>query len=304
MRPILLSLLLLPGMAQAEPPRVVTDLPVIGSLVAQVMGDLGSPEVLLESGGDGHHYQLLPSQSRALQDAGLVVWMGPEMTPWLDRALESGSDATLLTLLEAPETRLREFADDKHGDEATEHEDHDEHGGADPHAWLDPANADAWLDLIAAALARQDPDNAATYAANAIAAQTNIAVLDARISDRLAPFADLDFGVAHDAYGYFTEHFGLRPAVAVALGDAAAPGAARLAAIRDRLSTGDLTCLFPEVQHDPKTIATLAEGTKIRIGAPLDPSGSSLTAGPTLYQSVIDNMATTLIDCLSQGQNG
>ena len=32
---------------QAEVPRVVTDIPPVHALVAQVMGDLGTPELLL-----------------------------------------------------------------------------------------------------------------------------------------------------------------------------------------------------------------------------------------------------------------
>ncbi|MBA4323571.1 MAG: zinc ABC transporter substrate-binding protein, partial [Rhodobacter sp.] len=75
--------------ALAEVPKVVTDIPPVHALVAQVMGDLGAPELLLGRGADEHDFQLKPSQAGAVADSDLVVWIGPELTPWLDNALDS-----------------------------------------------------------------------------------------------------------------------------------------------------------------------------------------------------------------------
>ena len=54
-RPALTALLLsaLASPSLAEVPKVVTDIPPVHSLVAQVMGDLGRPAGLLAQGGDG-----------------------------------------------------------------------------------------------------------------------------------------------------------------------------------------------------------------------------------------------------------
>ncbi|WP_430465133.1 zinc ABC transporter substrate-binding protein [Tabrizicola sp.] len=126
--------------ALAEVPRVVTDIPPVHSLVAQVMGDLGQPELLLEKGANAHSFQLRPSQAEGLQEAGLVVWIGPEMTPWLDRALAGVSEAKELRLLTAEGTFRQEFSaksghdhgtEEGHGDHAHDEAGHDEHGHDD-----------------------------------------------------------------------------------------------------------------------------------------------------------------------------
>ncbi|MDK2776005.1 MAG: zinc ABC transporter substrate-binding protein, partial [Tabrizicola sp.] len=52
--------------ALAEVPRVVTDIPPVHALVAQVMGELGQPELLLAKGADEHDFQLKPSQAGAV----------------------------------------------------------------------------------------------------------------------------------------------------------------------------------------------------------------------------------------------
>ena len=302
--------------AAAQVPRVITDIPPVQALVAQALGDLGQPVLLLDKGADAHSFQLRPSQAAALAEADLVVWIGPEMTPWLDRAVEGlATDVAQLRLLEAEGTHLRSFGEDPaedhddHADEAGHdhaaepaeedgHEHDHAHDGVDPHAWLDPANAQLWLGLIAAELARLDPANAATYQANAAQAQAEVAALDARLDAALAPVRDKPFAVFHDAYGYFADHYGLTIAGTVALGDAAPPGAAHLAELQ--ASLGSALCIFPETQHDPKMVETLAADTGLRIGGALDPEGAGLEPGPQVYGAILSGMADTLIACLDQ----
>ena len=114
----------------------------------------------------------------------------------------------------------------------------------------------------------------------------------------LAPVRDLPFVAFHDAYGYYTGHFGLTLAGTVALGDASTPGAQRLAGLRDLVEHDGAVCLFPEVGHDPALIAQLAEGTGVRIGGALDPAGTALDPGPQAYGALLTDMAQALADCL------
>ncbi|MDP4031381.1 MAG: zinc ABC transporter substrate-binding protein [Pseudorhodobacter sp.] len=270
--------------AMAEVPRVVTDFGPIQSLVAQVMGDLGAPMMLLPTGGDPHDFQLRPSQARTLAEADLVFWDGPELMPVLERAIASlGENGKAVALLHAGggTTRSFEGAD-----------------GIDPHAWLDPTNAEAWLGTIAAELALADPDNAASYAANAAAAQTAIQSLDAELATQLAPARDKPFVVFHDALGYFADHYGLRVAGAIELGDASTPGAAHLSAIRGLVADAGVVCVFPEAGRDPKFIAAVTDGSDVRIGAGQDVAGITLQPGPELYAGLMRGLANTLADCL------
>jgi zinc transport system substrate-binding protein len=295
--------------ALAEVPAVVTDIPPVHALVAQVMGDLGTPELLLAKGADEHDFQLKPSQAGAVADADLVVWIGPELTPWLDSAMDSRPEgAAALALLDAEGTVRRAYGDDHghedhaeegHSDEGHAEDGHDEHdhGSEDPHAWLDPGNAQVWLGLISVELGRLDPENAAAYAANAEKAGREIAALDAELAALLAPVKDKPVVTFHDAYGYFVDHYGLTYAGSIALGDASSPGAARLSELRGELEAGGAVCLFPEVQHDPALVEQLAEGTLVRIGGALDPVGSSLEAGPGAYAALLGGIAQTIADC-------
>lgn len=305
-----LTLATQPLAAQAEVPDVVTDIPPVHALVAQVMGTLGSPVLLLEKGADEHDFQLRPSQMQSIADADTVIWIGPELTPWLDRAMVD-STAVSLPLLDAQETQTQPYPagqSEEEGDHADHADDTDAttdaahnhaHDGTDPHAWMNPANAAIWLDLIAADLSTLDPEHAATYAANATTAKARIAQMDAEIGAQLAPIKDKPFVSFHAAYGYFVAHYGLAHHGSLALGDATTPGAARLTQLQAKLKSGAYTCAFPEVQHDPALLTQLMEGSATKLGAPLDPVGSSLPFGPDAYDTLMRNIAKTLADCLN-----
>lgn len=342
--PVIFPALLAATAAQAEVPSVMTDLPAIHSLTAQVMGDLGTPAILLEKGADAHHFQLRPSQARGLTDADLVVWVGPEMTPWLARAIEGVKPkGEILELIHLDVTHRQNFGDMADDHEAHEHEaehdhdhdkaeapeadhdhdaeakdahdhaaeakdehaghDHDEHDhkheGLDPHAWLTPENGEAWLKVIAAELSHIDPENAATYAANADAALENLHQTEAKVREILAPVGDAPVMVFHQAYGYYANHFGLNVAGSIALGDAAAPGAKRLAEMREILEHAGAVCVFPEAQHDPAYVQTIVDGTGVHVGQQLDPSGTSLDYGPGLYDALLTGIAQSVADCVT-----
>lgn len=297
--------------AFAEVPLVVTDISPVHALVAEVMVDLGQPTLLLSRGADEHDFQLKPSQAADVAGSGLVVWVGPELTPWLDSAMGNRPEgAPALALLDAEGTVTRAYTG-KDGDQAEEeghddtaeghdHEGHS-HDGTDPHAWLDPQNGQVWLGLIAAELSRLDPENAAVYATNATAASDRIATMDAEIKALLAPVQGKPLVTFHAAYGYFGEHYGLTFAGSIALGDAASPGAQRLNELRTTMEAGDVLCIFPEVQHDPALVIQMAEGTGARIGGALDPVGSTLEPGPGAYAALLRGIAGTLADCVAEG---
>ena len=67
------------------------------------------------------------------------------------------------------------------------------------------------------------------------------------------------------------------------------------------LARDAVVCAFPEPNHDPRPIQRLVEGTPVKLGAALDPEGSTLTFSADLYQKMIRGMADTMLNCLSQG---
>lgn len=312
---MLVALFFMGRTASAEPPRVVTDIAAVDSLVAQVMAGLGSPELLMDHGASPHAYRLRPSQAQALERADVVVFVSSGLTPWLGEAAKSlAPGARRIELMELEGVERRETreaavfgpepaepAEEEPGHDGDDREaGADDHGGLDPHGWLLPENAVIWLLAIAEALAEADPENAETYRSNATAAQMRIRETMAQVSQDLAPYAAARFVVFHDAYQYFEEATGLRAEGAIALSDASAPGAARVAAIRDAVQGGGISCVFAEPQFNLDLARTVIEGSGARLGV-LDPMGSGIEPGEGFYGAFLRYMGTTMAECFDGG---
>jgi zinc transport system substrate-binding protein len=305
MRRLLLSVALLPLPALAEVPKVVTDIAPIHSLVARVMDGVGTPDLLVDGASDPHAFQLKPSQAAALQDAQLIVWIGPDMTPWLDRVVDGLADPSAsLILMEVDGLTEREPMFGEHeekgheGEEHAEEEGHDEHhhGEHDPHIWLDPMNAGAIVRAVAARLSELDPDNAAAYAANAAAAEGELAALDGELKAKLDPVKARPIIVFHDAYTHFADHFGLTIAGALAEGDAADPGAEQVAELRAMIEANQVECVFTEALHSDKLITTLTDDLAVPVGR-LDPEGTTLQPGASVYPEMMRALAEAIVTC-------
>ncbi|PLX38007.1 MAG: zinc ABC transporter substrate-binding protein [Hyphomicrobiales bacterium] len=178
--------------------------------------------------------------------------------------------------------------------------DEQEHGrdGNDWHMWLDPANARAFVAAIAMKLAEVDPDNADRYAANAKATTARIDALIGKIEADIAPLRDKPFIVFHDAYQYFEHRFGLEAVGSITVSPEAIPGAARIAEMRETVEHSGAVCVFAEPQFPPKLVNVVIEGTGAKAGE-LDPLGTDIADGPDLYFELIERMAESFKDCLT-----
>ena len=119
---------LLGGTALADVPNVAVDIAPVHSLVARVMDGVGTPNLIVQPGASPHEYSLRPSEATALQEADLVFWIGEDLTPWMEDAVETlATDASVTTLLEADGITLLDFREGALF-EAHDHDDHDDHG--------------------------------------------------------------------------------------------------------------------------------------------------------------------------------
>lgn len=328
-----ISSLFLASSLSAEPLRVVTDIAPLHSLTAQVMGELGAPELLTEPNVSPHGHALRPSEAARLQASDLLVWVGPLLSPWLAEAKdEMAPQAASLPLMQAEGTLLlakrgahmHDHGHDHAHDEkeaqpvqAEGHDhdthDHDEHAHdthshdddtaaakpdaprMDPHLWLDPENAIIWVGLIAGELARLDPDNADTYRNNAATAASAIKAQAAANATRLSAVSGLEFLTAHDAYQYFEARFGLTSHAAVTDAEDQEAGPAHL---REILANSPGLGCFVTEPSTPKASITLVTETLDIPAVTIDPLGSDLPLGAGQYASLMESLTAGFETCL------
>ena len=310
--PIALIAAVAPTLSVAQ--TLLADIPPVASLVAQVTGDLAEARLIGDGIADPHGGTLRPSDARALGEADAVFWIGPDLSPWLQTPLDRlAGSAVVVALSEAPGSIQRPFREDAVFESEADHDGHDhdehahdddedqdgdahdhehnhDHGAFDPHLWLDPANARAWLDAIAATMAEIDPDNAATYAGNAAEAKAGLEALEARIAGRLDGLAPR-FVMDHDALGHYEDRFGVAAIGAVSDSDAARPGPRRIEAVRRAAREGGAICLLVEAGQGGRPAV---EGIEV---VEIDPLGLTMTPGPDLYEAVLMSITEALVAC-------
>ena len=289
-------------------PKVVTDIPAVHALAAKVMHGVTTPVRILPPGASPHGYHMRPSEASALAGADVLIWIGPELTPWLDRARRKlNADVRSIKLLALSGTVRHEarheaiFApespdadDDKRDDHKHDH--HHDHGPVDPHAWLDPVNGARWLGGIARALGALDPKNAGAYAANAAAGEAELRALTEALQAGLGPVRNRRYIVLHDGFQYFERRFGMPALGSVRLSDGAAPSPRRLTALRRGIKASGARCIFREPQYASELAVGLA-GPDVGTGV-IDPLGWDLEPGWSLYPALLQQLGTNLRRCL------
>ncbi|MDC0193497.1 metal ABC transporter substrate-binding protein [Candidatus Nitrosopelagicus sp.] len=159
-------------------------------------------------------------------------------------------------------------------DEHAKEDDHDghDHGGQDPHIWLNPVYAQLQAKNIANALSNSDPMNKNYYQSNAEIYIKELDLLDSKIRTELSGCRS-DFITFHDAFSYFAEEYGLTQHTIVAStdphGDVTPKTLEKIISTAKKLN---IKIIFAEESTSTKTSQVIADeiGGKVLVLSPLE----------------------------------
>ena len=163
--------------------------------------------------------------------------------------------------------------EDVHGEheKEDEHDGHD-HGGQDPHIWLNPVYAQLQAKNIANALSNSDPTNKNYYQSNAEMYIKELDSLDSKIRTDLSG-CRTDFITFHNAFSYFAEEYGLTQHTIVAStdphGDVTPKTLEKIISTAKKLN---IKVIFAEESTSTKTSQVIADeiGGKVLVLSPLE----------------------------------
>ena len=295
--------------AQSADAAVVTSLKPLGFIASAIADGVTETQVLLPDGASEHDYSLRPSDAKRLQNADLVVWIGPEMEAFMDKSTQSIPDAKKVTIaqLDGVKPLLMKGADDDdddHGAEgghdhahAEKGDEHHHHGDYNMHLWLSPEIARLSAVAIHDKLVELMPQSRAKLDANLKDFEAQLAATDKQVGNELAPLKGKGYFVFHDAYGYYEKHYGLTPLGHFTVNPEIQPGAQRLHEIRTQLVEQKATCVFAEPQFRPAVVEAVARGTSVRMGT-LDPLGTNIQLSKASYSQFLSQLANQYASCL------
>lgn len=284
--------------AKAAPPDVATSIKPVQALVKMVMGNLGTPDLIMPATASPHVFSMKPSQAKLLENADVIFWIGPGLETTLQGPLENIADkAQVVELLKTPGLDLIAYdhGPDEHGDEHG-------HGAVDPHIWLSPSNAHILLDAIAASLSQIDPDNAQDYAKNAKKGKQRIKILIRQTASFTKEMQPTPYLVQHDGFGYLAREFNFNERGAIQTTPGREPSAKHVSELLAQIKEEKIKCIFHESQFSPKLARSLEKEAKIALRE-IDPMGIHVSLSETTYVRIIQGIIVSMETCLYPRQS-
>ena len=325
-----------------KPLKVVATFSILGDMVSRIGGDLVSVTALVGPDGDTHVYRPTPAAARTVSEADILVVNGLGFEGWLDRLIETtgfkGVRAVATAGIDPIATEGGGHDDhdghdghddhdkgksaDRHGDKHEGHEEHDghdehekheghddrdghhghDHGAFDPHAWQSLRHAAVYIDNIAAALAKADPENASAFYRNRAAYAAELKALDAEIRSLLAalPADRRTVVTSHDAFQYFGRDYGLTFIAPQGLSTESEASAKDVVRLIRLIRDGGIRAVFVENITDPRLLKQIADETGAAIGGTLYPGALSGPDGPApTYIDLMRHNARTIARTLT-----
>jgi zinc transport system substrate-binding protein len=276
--------------AEVDRVSVVASFYPLAEAASKVGGDLVSVQNLTPPGVEPHDLELAPDDIEAIANADVIVYLGGGFQPAVEDALAEAEHAVKVDALNAVALNAAPASEAEEG------------LTVDPHVWLDPARFEEIVRAVADGLAKADPANEATYAANAQAYVAQIAALDQEFRAGLSDCERTTIVTSHEAFGYLADAYGLTQVGILGLSPEAEPDPRRLAELRDLVEREGVTTIFAEELVSPKVAETLANeaGVQVAVLNPIESLTDAQEQAGEDYLSLMRENLDTLrkaLDC-------
>lgn len=311
----------------ASAATVVASIKPISLIATELLDGVAQVQTLLPEGASPHDYALKPSDRRKIDETELMIWIGPDVEPYLTKVIAASGVADMRWLETAEEHAEHAGEDHAHEehkhdghehqesqhDHDADHSDHsdhsDEHGhdenevheGHDHdnlHPWLSPESAEHFAERLSVELQQRFPESAERIAANTDTFLSALVAFDSEVAALLEPHKETGFFVFHDAYQGLVEHYGLNQVGFFTLDPSRKPGAKHLAQLRQQLEQAQVNCVFVEPQYSAALIESVTRGLNVRQGE-LDPLAGAIEPAVGSYQQFMSGLVQQLQRCLA-----
>ena len=284
--------------ATTPPPsvrKIATTTGMVNDIVRQVVGSHGTVMGLIEAGVDPHLFKPTRGHVKQLYDADIVFYSGLKLEGRMSETFEQ------LSRTGKPVFVVTEKIDTASLRTPPEFEGHH-----DPHVWMDVSLWSQCVEHVAESLAKLDPPHTDEYHKNATAYREKLKTLDEYVKKSIAsiPESQRVLVTAHDAFGYFSQAYGIEVRSVQGVSTESEAGVLDVNRLVDFLVERKLPAIFVESSVNAKNIQAVIEGAasrnvKVRVGGELfsDAMGNEGTYEGT-YIGMLDHNATLITRAL------
>ena len=178
--------------------KVLTTFTILADMAQSVAGDKLDVQSITKIGAEIHGYEPTPSDLVKAQDADLILYNGMNLERWYEQFLGNVKDVPSVTLTEGIEPVS--ITEGPYTDKPN------------PHAWMSPKNALIYVENIRQAFVDLDPENEATYNANAEEYSQKLKDIERQLQQDLERVPDNERVLVscEGAFSYLTRDYGLK----------------------------------------------------------------------------------------------
>tara|TARA_R110002049_G_scaffold26616_6_gene92454 strand:+ start:1150 stop:2094 length:945 start_codon:yes stop_codon:yes gene_type:complete len=244
----------------SSPIEVAVTFSVLGDLVTRVAGEDANVSVLTPIGAEVHEWELTPSNFAALETADVVFYNGYQLEQWMPQVEATVLEGVpLIAVAEASGYPTQAIVTG------------DLEGDTDPHLWMDPRAASAYVKAIADQLAKALPAEAEDFETRARSLTIELDALHGELQERLSSIpeerrvllsSEAAFLYFSDAYQF--DHDGIWGT------NAETEGSPRqLMRVVDMINERQPIALFWESTISDRHVTSLARDTGVEVAGPL-----------------------------------
>jgi zinc transport system substrate-binding protein len=278
---LLFCLLLAVSLRSVSEPRVLVSIKPLALIAQDLLGDLVPVETLLPPVADPHHYSLRVSDRRRIEEADLIVWMGPDIERFLVKPLKPLDKSKKIVVANAEGS--------ENTDKKTPHGE-----TSDLHTWLNPEIAIAMSKSLAQHLGELYPDLKPSIDVRLVDRIAALTKLDQQLRQRLARYQGKAFLADHPAYDVLVETYGLIQVESVQKHDDLGLSARHLGYLNQVVTAQQPSCLLVRQGQQNKTLQAWSERWQLPLVS-VDIMGSDPTI--TNYQSLLTTVAAAIEAC-------
>ncbi|MGM8365920.1 metal ABC transporter solute-binding protein, Zn/Mn family [Virgibacillus sp. W0181] len=187
---------------------IYTSIYPIQYVAEQVAGDLAVVESIYPPGVDAHTYEPTSKEITGMANGDMFVYLGAGLEGFTNLAAEAleSRDISFIELAEH-ETLFAAANNHEQANDRTDNEHAHDHGGMDPHIWLDPLRMVEMAAIIKDELIQILPDQEQTLEENFSKMKKEMFELDQQFKTTLNNKTNKKIIVAHAAYSYWEERY-------------------------------------------------------------------------------------------------
>lgn len=284
------ALMTLPGGAMAgDKFKVVTTFTVIADMARNVAGDAAEVVSITKPGAEIHGYEPTPRDILRASDADLILWNGMNLELWFKQFLRNMGDVPSATLTDG--INPIPIAEGSY------------EGKPNPHAWMGLDNAIIYIDNIRAAMAKHDPENAATYAANADAYKAKIRATIKPLRDAVATIPEDKrwLVTCEGAFSYLARDFGMKELYLWPMNADQVGTPKQVRKVIDGVRANNIPVVFCESTVNTAPARQVARETGVTYGGELYVDSLSTADGPVpTYLDLLRVTSQTVADGLTK----